>query len=119
MSNVYKQLNCFDGIAGAAFGGSGGSSSSKKKKKKKEESSYPIKDGNGAAVSYQNTMRSIGYLNTQDYAGEQEAYFERTSKNDLSNLATGVGMVLSVFPTANLVKLAGTVIVVASERSRQ
>jgi len=40
MSNVYKQLNCFDGIAGAAFGGGSGSGSSKNKKKKNNEQVY-------------------------------------------------------------------------------
>ena len=106
MSNVYKQLNCFDGIAGAAFGGSGGSSSSKKKKKKNNEQVYI-----GGHVGYVSNTPTSQDRNDQgailnksrdkvtppDCATENKvAYFAGAVAIPIGLMSTGVGTAVGV-----------------------
>ena len=68
---------------GGSGGGGGGSSST---------SSYSQRSGHSRGTSYQNAMRSAGYLNTQDYAEQERSHWSRASQGSLGRLGNTVAV---------------------------
>lgn len=73
--------------------------------------SYDKKDGVGGAVAYQNALRSAGYLNTQDYAGQQAEHWRKSSESALHDMAKTAGAIAGATGPGAALRIIGTLVV--------